>query len=48
MAEIPHWEATVRASRRRQTRPTIAQSLARFHSDARSTSLAERWIKSEV
>ena len=47
-SEIPHWEATVRASCRRQTRPTIAQSLARFHFDARSTSLAVRRIKSEV
>ena len=37
-----------RASCRRQTRPTIAQSLARFQFDARSTSLAERRIKSEV
>ena len=47
-SEIPHWEATVRASCRRQTRPTIAQSFARFHSDARSTTLAVRRIKSEV
>ena len=29
-SEISHWEATVRASCRRQTRPTIAQSLAPF------------------
>ena len=47
-SKIPHWEATVGASCRRQTRTTIAQSLARFHFDARSTSLAERRIESEV
>ena len=47
-SEIPLWEATVGASCRRQTRPTTAQSLARFRIDARSTSLAERRVKSEV
>ena len=47
-SQIPYWEATVGASCRCQTRPKIAQSLDRFHIDARSTSLAERRIKSEV
>ena len=47
-SEIPHWEATVSASCRRQTRPTTSQSLAHFRIDARSTSLAERRVESQV
>ena len=47
-SEISHWEATVSAPCCCQTRSTSAQSLAHFHIDARSTSLAERRVKSEV